>query len=770
MASLYTVAMSNKKGGESVKVVVRCRPMNQKEIAQGHQRIIEMNVKKGTIEINNPAKKEEVPRMFTYDSVYDWNSKQIDLYDETFRQLVDSVLEGYNGTIFAYGQTGTGKTFTMEGVRSDPVLRGVIPNSFEHIFTHIARTQNQQYLVRASYLEIYQEDIRDLLSKDQSRRLELKERPDTGVYVKDLQSFVCKSVKEIEHVMNVGNQNRAVGATNMNEHSSRSHAIFIVTIECSEPGADGENHIRVGKLNMVDLAGSERQTKTGATGERLKEATKINLSLSALGNVISALVDGKSTHVPYRDSKLTRLLQDSLGGNARTVMVANIGPASYNFEETITTLRYANRAKNIKNKPKINEDPKDALLREFQEEILRLKRELEKRGGGGGGSKKVRRRRLKENGETEEIEEEGVEGGEQNGEDKIKLEQARLEEDKKALQENHSMMAEEKEKLMGEIQKKAQQLKKQQEAQTGLKSKIKMMESKLLVGGKSIVDKTTEQERALEEQRIQIAEQQRREREIQQKLDEKEENAVEIKGNYSTLQQEVDSKTKKLKKLFAKLQTTRSEIADLQDAHIRERQELEQAQEDLTKEMKLKSLIIENFIPPDERVKLTNRAVYDEENEEWRLKPSSQNGSQPAMAKRPVSAVGNRRPITEYAKMAAAMGGHMRYKAENIIMIELDMPNRTTREYEGPAVAPKVQAALDAALQDEEDLTLDADILLSKTKVRSKRRDKHDHGERPKTGRRSRGPPSTNHQQGSSDSAQYPTARGLVTQQKRVLP
>lgn len=753
-----------------MKVVVRCRPMNQKEIAQGHQRIIEMNVKKGTIEINNPAKKEEVPRMFTYDSVYDWNSKQIDLYDETFRQLVDSVLEGYNGTIFAYGQTGTGKTFTMEGVRSDPILRGVIPNSFEHIFTHIARTQNQQYLVRASYLEIYQEDIRDLLSKDQSRRLELKERPDTGVYVKDLQSFVCKSVKEIEHVMNVGNQNRAVGATNMNEHSSRSHAIFIITIECSEPGADGENHIRVGKLNMVDLAGSERQTKTGATGERLKEATKINLSLSALGNVISALVDGKSTHVPYRDSKLTRLLQDSLGGNARTVMVANIGPASYNFEETITTLRYANRAKNIKNKPKINEDPKDALLREFQEEIVRLKRELEKRGGGGAGSKKIKRRRQKENGETEEIEEEGEEGSEQSAEDKIKLEQARLEEDKKALQENHSMMAEEKEKLMGEIQKKAQQLKKQQEAQAGLKSKIKMMESKLLVGGKSIVDKTTEQERALEEQRIQIAEQQRREREIQQKLDEKEEGAVEIKGNYTSLQQEVDSKTKKLKKLFGKLQTIRSEIADQQEAHIRERQELEQAQEDLTRELKLKSLIIENFIPPDERVKLTNRAVYDDEKEEWQLKPSSQNGSQQAMAKRPVSAVGNRRPITEYAKMAAAMGGHMRYKAENIIMIELDMPNRTTRDYEGPAVAPKVQAALDAALQDEEDLTLDADVLLSKTKVKSKRRDKPDHSERPKTGRKSRGPLSTSQQLGSSDSAEYPTARGLVTQQKRVLP
>merc|ERR1739838_924284 len=139
---------------------------------------------------------------------------------------------------------------------------------------------------------------------------------------------------------------------------------------------DGENHIRVGKLNMVDLAGSERQSKTGATGDRFKEATKINLSLSALGNVISALVDGKTSHIPYRDSKLTRLLQDSLGGNAKTIMVATVSPASYNYDETITTLRYANRAKNIKNKPRINEDPKDALLREFQEEIARLKAQI----------------------------------------------------------------------------------------------------------------------------------------------------------------------------------------------------------------------------------------------------------------------------------------------------------------------------------------------------------------------------------------------------------
>ena len=374
--------MSKSKSPESVKVVVRCRPMNEKERATKFERVVTVDVKLGQIIVRNPrlSSAHEHPKVFTFDSVYDSNSKQIDLYDETFRQLVDSVLLGFNGTIFAYGQTGTGKTYTMEGVRNDPERRGVIPNSFDHIFTHISRSQNQQYLVRASYLEIYQEEIRDLISKDQSHRLELKERPDTGVYVRDLSSFVTKSASEIERVMILGNQNRSVGATNMNEHSSRSHAIFVITVECSELGADGENHIRVGKLNLVDLAGSERQAKTGAQGERLKEATKINLSLSALGNVISALVDGRSTHVPYRDSKLTRLLQDSLGGNARTVMVANIGPACYNAEETLTTLRYANRAKNIKNKPRVNEDPKDALLREFQEEIARLKAQLEERG------------------------------------------------------------------------------------------------------------------------------------------------------------------------------------------------------------------------------------------------------------------------------------------------------------------------------------------------------------------------------------------------------
>jgi len=202
----------------------------------------------------------------------------------------------------------------MQGI---PGQEGIIPNAFNHIFKHISASNDRQYLVRASYLEIYNEDIRDLLSQKESHNLELKEHPENGVYVKDLSSYVVKNASEIERLMTIGNKNRSVGSTLMNEQSSRSHSIFTLTIESSESNADGSEKILAGKLNLVDLAGSERQSKTGAAGERLKEATKINLSLSALGNCISALVDGKSSHIPYRDSKLTRLLQDSLGGNAK---------------------------------------------------------------------------------------------------------------------------------------------------------------------------------------------------------------------------------------------------------------------------------------------------------------------------------------------------------------------------------------------------------------------------------------------------------------------
>ncbi|XP_015270648.1 PREDICTED: kinesin-like protein KIF3C [Gekko japonicus] len=681
--------MANRpKISEALKVVVRCRPMNRKEEATGYERILDMDVKLGQVTIRNPkATPGELAKTFTFDAVYDANSKQADLYDETVRPLIDSVLQGFNGTMFAYGQTGTGKTYTMQGIWADSEKRGVIPNSFEHIFTHISRSQNQQYLVRASYLEIYQEEIRDLLAKDQSKKMELKENPETGVYIKDLSSFVTKNVKEIEHVMNLGNQNRSVGSTNMNEYSSRSHAIFVITVECSEIGPDGEDHIRVGKLNLVDLAGSERQSKMGTQGERPKEASKINLSLSALGNVISALVDGKSTHIPYRDSKLTRLLQDSLGGNAKTIMVATLGPASHSYDESLSTLRFANRAKNIKNKPRVNEDPKDTLLREFQEEITRLKAQLEKRGMLSKKRRRNSRRKKTLDGEgtpeAEEIEDNEDGGLEKNMKNYLKEQKERLEEEKAAIQDDHSLVNEDKQKLLEEKEKMIEELRKEQEATELLATKYKAMESKLLIGGRNIMDHTNEQQKMLELKRQEIAEQKRREREMQQEMLLRDEETMELRETFTSLQQEVEIKTKKLKKLYAKLQAVKAEIQDQHDEYIRVRQDLEEAQNEQTRELKLKYLIIENFIPPEEKNKIMNRLYFDCEEDQWKFQPLVSGGSgNTQMKKRPTSAVGYKRPISQYARLAMSVGSHPRYRAENIMFLELDVSPPAVFEFE----------------------------------------------------------------------------------------
>ena len=271
-------------------------------------------------------------------------------------------------------------------------MKGIIPKSVRHIFGFIdGDNHGKKFLIRCAYLEIYNEQILDLLSKfganggqkqkggpmvQKETSLKVKEDPDRGIYVEDLTQVIVKSVPELERLLDAGVKNRKTGETAMNKDSSRSHSIFTIYIETSEQGPTGDTVFKVGKLNLVDLAGSERQSKTNATGERLKEANQINLSLSALGNVISALVDGKSKHVPFRTSKLTRLLQDSLGGNTKTTMMAAISPADYNFDETLSTLRYASRAKNIQNKPKVNEDPKDALLKQYEDEIKQLKEML----------------------------------------------------------------------------------------------------------------------------------------------------------------------------------------------------------------------------------------------------------------------------------------------------------------------------------------------------------------------------------------------------------
>ena len=302
-------------GTESVKVLVRVRPLSSDEKARGCLQVLQIDPSTAQVTALNP--KTQTRTGFSFNAVFGPDTCQQEIYDQAVFGLVESVLEGYNGTIFAYGQTGCGKTFTMAGETGSP---GVIPNSFKHLFGAMSDTDKSKcFLVRCSYMEIYNEEIRDLLHYDPTSRLELKEGKDQGIFIKGLTMATVASLTDMTHIMDAGSRHRTTKETMMNERSSRSHAIFTVYLEMSEE-LEGRTVIKAGKLNLVDLAGSERQNKTQAAGDRLREAIEINLSLSALGNVITALVDGKSAHIPYRDSKLTRLLQDSLGGNTKTTV------------------------------------------------------------------------------------------------------------------------------------------------------------------------------------------------------------------------------------------------------------------------------------------------------------------------------------------------------------------------------------------------------------------------------------------------------------------
>jgi kinesin family member 5 len=287
--------------------------------------------------------------------------KQSDIFDFSIKSTVDDILNGYNGTVFAYGQTGAGKSYTMMGTSiEDEEGRGVIPRIVEQIFASIMSSPGTiEYTVRVSYMEIYMERIRDLLAP-QNDNLPVHEEKNRGVYVKGLLEIYVSSVQEVFEVMRRGGNARAVAATNMNQESSRSHSIFVITITQKnvETGS-----AKSGQLFLVDLAGSEKVGKTGASGQTLEEAKKINKSLSALGMVINSLTDGKSSHIPYRDSKLTRILQESLGGNSRTTLIINCSPSSYNDAETLSTLRFGMRAKAIKNKAKVNAELSPAELK-----------------------------------------------------------------------------------------------------------------------------------------------------------------------------------------------------------------------------------------------------------------------------------------------------------------------------------------------------------------------------------------------------------------------
>lgn len=343
-------------GANTIKVVARFRPQNKVELASGGQPIVTFDGD-DTCAVSSA----EASGSFTFDRVFDMQTAQSTIFDYSIKPTVDDILNGYNGTVFAYGQTGAGKSYTMMGTSiEDEEGKGVTPRIIEQIFSSIMASPGTiEYTVRVSYMEIYMERIRDLL-QPQNDNLPVHEEKNRGVYVKGLLEIYVSSVQEVFEVMRRGGNARAVAATNMNQESSRSHSIFVITITQKniETGS-----AKSGQLFLVDLAGSEKVGKTGASGQTLEEAKKINKSLSALGMVINALTDGKSSHVPYRDSKLTRILQESLGGNSRTTLIINCSPSSYNDAETLSTLRFGMRAKSIKNKAKVNAELSPAELK-----------------------------------------------------------------------------------------------------------------------------------------------------------------------------------------------------------------------------------------------------------------------------------------------------------------------------------------------------------------------------------------------------------------------
>uniref|UniRef100_F6Z029 plus-end-directed kinesin ATPase n=1 Tax=Equus caballus TaxID=9796 RepID=F6Z029_HORSE len=381
--------------GASVKVAVRVRPFNSRETSKESRCIIQMQG--NSTSIINPKNPKEAPKSFSFDYSY-WShtspedpcfASQNRVYNDIGKEMLLHAFEGYNVCIFAYGQTGAGKSYTMMG-KQEESQAGIIPQLCEELFEKINDNCNEEmsYSVEVSYMEIYCERVRDLLNPKNKGNLRVREHPLLGPYVEDLSKLAVTSYTDIADLMDAGNKARTVAATNMNETSSRSHAVF--TIVFTQKKHDTETNLsteKVSKISLVDLAGSERADSTGAKGTRLKEGANINKSLTTLGKVISALAEvskkkKKTDFIPYRDSVLTWLLRENLGGNSRTAMVAALSPADINYDETLSTLRYADRAKQIKCNAVINEDPNAKLVRELKEEVTRLKDLLRAQGLG----------------------------------------------------------------------------------------------------------------------------------------------------------------------------------------------------------------------------------------------------------------------------------------------------------------------------------------------------------------------------------------------------
>ncbi|XP_035792207.1 kinesin-like protein Klp61F [Anopheles albimanus] len=373
------------KCNQNVQVYVRVRPTNSREKLIRSQEIVDV-ISPREVHLKSTYNDSRTSKKFTFDRAFCPGSRQNEVYHSVVAPYIEEVLAGFNCTVFAYGQTGTGKTFTMVGEEEpelsaaweDDTMTGIIPRAVNHLFDELRLTE-LEFSMRISYLELYNEELCDLLSTDDTVKIRIFDdvQKKGSVIVQGLEEIPVHSKDDVYKLLTKGQERRKTASTLMNAQSSRSHTIFSIIVHIKENGIDGEEMVKIGKLNLVDLAGSENISKAGnEKGIRTRETVNINQSLLTLGRVITALVE-KTPHIPYRESKLTRLLQESLGGRTKTSIIATISPGHKDFEETLSTLEYAHRAKNIQNKPEANQKlSKKTVIKEYTEEIDRLKRDL----------------------------------------------------------------------------------------------------------------------------------------------------------------------------------------------------------------------------------------------------------------------------------------------------------------------------------------------------------------------------------------------------------
>ena len=583
--------MKGKKSGKSecVKVAIRVRPMNKHEMEQNSKLCVTVDTANSTVSVISDRNEAKT---FPFDYVYPMETTQREVYDQVAFPIVDSIFQGYNGTVFAYGQTGCGKTFTMMGIVTDPNLKGIIPNAFDHIFGFIkTEGESKKFFLRCSFVEIYNEEVRDLLG-NKDKQLNIRDDPKKGTFLQDLTYITIKNPGDIEKALEKGNKNRHVGQTSMNDQSSRSHSLFTVYLEIEEKGENNQSRIKSGKLNLVDLAGSERVGKTNATGQTFDEGKKINLSLTALGSVIDALSQNRK-YIPYKDSKLTRLLADSLGGNTKTVMFANISPASYNYDETLGTLRYASRAKLIKNAPVVNEDPKDALLRKYEEEIKALKEKL----ANGGNINDV----------LEEVSEES----DNDNDNEVK-------EENKEIVRNYmrKKITRKRSVYLGDDPEKIALLAKIAELEKNVIDNVKLEDAEVRDEGKK-VDKNELAKR--------IKEQEEKNKQFKEYREKQMKENEEMEKKMQKLQEQKEKEEELLKndanKLQEKIKELNSEVEDLKNESAKDRTDYLESVKEISKQNDLYKKIIYKLLNENQFKKICEMSRYIEDDNLWKIKP-----------------------------------------------------------------------------------------------------------------------------------------------------